>query len=66
MRSSLSRPVITLAVAASLLLALGGCGKEKRIKECAARCEAERQTCVHKRERDCDERARRCGEACAR
>ena len=43
---------------------LAGCGAEKRLKECASRCQAEAETCTHKHEQNCAERGRKCADAC--
>jgi hypothetical protein len=64
MTTRLLRPLLTLTLAASLLSPLVACGKEKRIKECAARCKSDEQSCVSHKEKDCGGKAKTCGEAC--
>jgi hypothetical protein len=56
------RLILTLILLATVV----SCGTEKRIKECAARCEAEAESCAHRRESNCVERGKRCGEGCER
>jgi|HubBroStandDraft_1064217.scaffolds.fasta_scaffold1233689_1 hypothetical protein len=55
-----------LILTALLLATLAGCGAEKRLKECAARCQAEEESCGHRREQNCVERGRKCAEECER
>jgi hypothetical protein len=61
------RRILALLLGASLLACVSfGCGTEKRIKECVARCEAEGQACERRREPNCAVRGRECAEACQR
>jgi hypothetical protein len=66
MRTLSLRPVLALTLAAALLSPVFACGNEKRLKECAARCESEGEECAHRKEKDCAERARKCAEECKR
>jgi hypothetical protein len=59
--------IVGLSLAASFLVAaIGGCGTEKRVKECVSRCEAEGQSCERRREANCAARGRVCAEGCER
>ncbi len=62
MRSS----ALLLLLLAPLSAGLGGCGTEKRAKECVSRCEAEGESCERRREPNCAARGRACAEGCER
>jgi len=59
------RHLLVLTVASALLSPLAaGCGAEKRIRECAVKCEEALKECERHKEKGCDERGRRCGDEC--
>jgi hypothetical protein len=55
---------LTVTLLASFLTPLYACGTEKRAKECAARCEAEAKSCADHKEKDCQEKGKKCAEGC--
>jgi hypothetical protein len=66
MRTPLVRHLLTFIVAATLLSPLFACGeeKEKRGKDCAARCEPEKVECEKRKEKDCPAKHNHCLEEC--
>jgi len=64
MRQSPIRSLLTVTLLASFLTPLYACGTEKRAKECAARCEAEAKSCADHKEKDCQEKGKKCAEGC--
>jgi hypothetical protein len=58
------RHLVSFAIVASVTVSLFACGTEKRMKECAAHCQAEAESCSKRKEKDCAERVRKCGEEC--
>jgi hypothetical protein len=60
------RPIALPILVALLFSSLGGCGTEKRARECVSRCEAEGEACERRREPNCASRGRACAEGCER
>jgi hypothetical protein len=60
------RTILVLTLAAAMLSPVFACGGDKRLKECAAKCDGEAEACAHRREKNCADRARKCAEDCKR
>jgi hypothetical protein len=58
------RHSLALSLAVLALTSLLGCGRERRLKDCAATCEEAERECTHRRERGCVERSHVCAEEC--
>jgi len=64
-KPSIARHIVTTALAFTLLAPVA-CGRERKLKECAERCDVANRECEHRHDRECGERMKRCAEACER
>jgi hypothetical protein len=60
------RSLLAAVLTATVLSPLAACGRERHVKECAAKCNEETRTCDQRREKDCADRGRKCAEECRR